>query len=81
MRRKIYFISKNPSNQEMNIVLGYQEAEMYTRNNVSQIMGDERYDKKYWGNAEICSFNYKDSKTYNISYCNVSFHTKERNNF
>ena len=81
-RSKTYFETENPNKQKMQIILtSSDENLMYTRNNVTSIRTDEEHYKPYSENiGDICSFDYKNSSSYNFYDCTRNFHSMDSNN-
>ena len=82
LRSKTYFLTENRNNQKIQIILTSDEKIMNTRNNVTSFGSDnDKYYKPYNINVgDMCSFDFKNSATYNFYSCNFSFHTIDNNN-
>ena len=77
IRRKLYLDIENSSGQKIPIILNTNEPKMYTRDVIAVIRTEDKYYEPYNQNvSDICSFNYSQSITYQLtSEFNYSFYT------
>ena len=67
MRRKIYLEIKDESGQKLEMILNTEEPLMHTRETVAVIRTDDTDNKAYNTiTPDICTFNYKNSKSYQL---------------
>ena len=68
VRRKLYLDIENESRQKMQIILNTQEPQMHTRDVIALIRTEDKYYEPYNINdKDICTFNYKNSNSYELT--------------